>query len=570
MTLHSGFQPKVVIEDPARLFGHNRPKGLLERFCVQLRMGTSTQLLGERNSGKSSVLNCARARLRQQASPLLSVLVSYQKGIDDWADGYRYFLASIHAELARQLPEEASLELRGVTLEGRPEVQPHLERLRGLATDQVCPAFDDYFKRLAARRLGVVLMIDEYEYFLRETFANDVLHFWSLRDLATRAPIRAPMEKPPPLLTVVLAGSKEWTRLCQDRVPAGSPALNMVTHTIYAEPIEAEDFRQMWAACLDDSAAEVRHPLETKAVDPTDVYRLAGGWPFCGKVIGQHLVTAGALEEQDLLEQLEESHFKKIWEQRTEPQQKQLLAALDGRDVGHVKELRQRGLVELDENRRLCPRGQLWRLYLEQRQRRGPAPGTQTDSSVEAPAEPRVPQYIFRLSGVMFHLRFEEEDGHFPTWEGLTIIHRQLQRQNSSQVPSAVQLLQGCEKSKGAEISRQAVTEEKELEEYRQRYFDMKDEPDIAAVDDRDDILKIIRESVYNPDDFLQGQKPKLKTLGTTTEGKAKDNIRNNISNAYKKLERTMPKLVAHLKDSLRAENTWAYSPKQVPPWQLD
>lgn len=362
--MQSGFQPGVEVTDPDLLFGHNRPGQLLEQLASHLRMGTNVQVLGERRAGKTSVLRCGQAVLRRSHPQLIPVYLNYRDYpfIRGLGPAYRLLLAHVHAAVvASGLPDvPREIAVRGVHFAAAALPEAHLEALSELAPYKVAGVVTDYFLALNEHGVGVVLLIDEYEHLLRTTLAGEDGAFFLVRQISSQPPVRAGSPKP---VTYVVAGVKPWVELCS---LIGSPELNNIGAQLYVGPLDEPAFEAMWRQCLDGSSPEARARVSQAGVAVDQVYSLAGGWPFYGKVIGTYLC-AGTYSPEVAYDTLHQ-HFDVVWSHLTDVQREQLIRCRGGCDAerdGTLNDLIARGL--LISGSRIHIRGQLWHRYVQER-----------------------------------------------------------------------------------------------------------------------------------------------------------------------------------------------------------
>lgn len=371
----SGFDTREVT-DPQKLFGHNEPNGLLDRLCTMLQQGTNCQVLGERKAGKSSLLRCCAKRLRAMEPSVIPVYLNFlqETGITGIAGAYQFIVASIHAAgVASGLdPFRGELKLgraQFVRSERAVDVFRELGELRILDAQHL---LDDMVEHLVKSRCGVALLIDEYEYLLRATFGGHDTAFFPVRNLSMQVGRDSAQPKP---LTFVIAGALSWNSLCE---ALGSPQMNAISSLHYVEPISFDAFRQMWVSCVEGCSREVQRRLAGNEM-VQEAFTLSGGWPFYGKLIGQHLASGGSL---DAIRDGARLHFSVMLNRRHDPAERRLLlaSAASGlrREESAVRELLRRGLLTVDEGN-VVPRGSLWSEYLR----------TQQPEEAQARREPR-------------------------------------------------------------------------------------------------------------------------------------------------------------------------------------
>lgn len=359
--LQSGFSPGTDVTDPTRLFGHKEKGQLLDQVFTHLILGTNIQILGERRSGKTSLLRCVAAKIKASEYRCIPVYLNYREypTVKGSAAAYRLLLATIHAAVMRHpdqsLPKEA--EVLGVRLSGGTTAEVHLEVLNSVQDFMVPRLLEQYISWIGDLEAGIILMLDEYEHLLRRTFEGQEGAFFVLRDIASRP---EPARGRSKLLTYAIAGSKPWDQLCQ---MVGSPELNNIGATLHVGPLDPGAFGDMWAQCLQDSSEEARSKVAESSASLDTVYGLTGGWPFYGKVIGNYMI-AGQGSEDSFYSQLT-PHFNVIWANLSEAEKRLMLDVQKGAArIGALGSLARRGLVV--DTPELRPRGRLWSTFVDE------------------------------------------------------------------------------------------------------------------------------------------------------------------------------------------------------------
>jgi hypothetical protein len=156
------------------------------------------------------------------------------------------------------------------------------------------------------------------------TFDKQTGAFFFIRDLTSGFP-RYP-DKPHPL-TYIVAGALPWNKLSDD--VAGSPDLNKVTAQSFVSPLNLKSFTKMWEHCLSTSSLDVRRSVVAGNIDAEIAYLLAGGWPFYGKLIGEHL-GLGSYIEDDIFD-IASLNFQKMWFRLEETEREQILDVVKGK-----------------------------------------------------------------------------------------------------------------------------------------------------------------------------------------------------------------------------------------------
>ncbi|KYC41424.1 hypothetical protein WA1_22295 [Scytonema hofmannii PCC 7110] len=364
--MKSGFNPDREVIKPQQLFGHNQPGALLEQLCIQLEMGTNVLLLGERRSGKTSLLQCCLSKISSsKTSGLVPVYINFYESpyIKGFASAYRWLLAFIHAAVSTKEKDKIpnDLALNKVVLNKNQPPEAYYQQLLQVEDYEIDYIFQDYLKKISEYRVGVALLIDEYEYLIRHTFEGQ--GFVTLRKVSSWNPHYDYAFKP---LCYVIAGAISWDRLCDI---IGSPELNNTSSTLTVNPLNFESFKQMWTQCLLETSYDLKDNIDFSKFHLGKIYDLTGGWPYYGKVIGQYICT-GMNNEEDFYEALLR-HFKVIWYHLTEDEKSRLLLVdqIFHKDTDGISQsLIKRGLLEVSPEGFLNARGRLWRRYIQQQE----------------------------------------------------------------------------------------------------------------------------------------------------------------------------------------------------------
>lgn len=365
MTLsYTGFLPSSFVTTPELLYGHSLPGALLDEVAMYVGNGTNTQVLGERRSGKTSLIKCCINKLSKEIPSLIQVYLNYREHSDikGRAEAIKYLLANVHAAAVRQgmLPPGQTLKLKGLSFGNTNFPEEIYEQLRSIKHSyQIDGLLREYILQyVSGLGAGVVLYLDEYEHMLLNTFEAEAGAFFFLRDLSS-VPKRneAGGFKP---LTIIIAGATIWDKLCGN---IGSPELNNIAAVSYVHPIDIGSFRSMWEHCLSHSSEDVVRRIENSPISVEDAYALTGGWPFYGKIVGQQL-SVGHSDTDDLYQGLYQ-HFNVIWSRLTETEQQVTKSGVVATaQPSLVKNLMRLGLLEEDEDGTVKPMGGLWRRFV--------------------------------------------------------------------------------------------------------------------------------------------------------------------------------------------------------------
>ena len=567
----SGFMPKTIVTDPQLLFGSTPRDSGFQRLCRHLSMGTSCQVLGERNAGKTSFLACCAAHLVKLSRSHLVVLPE-TRGLSNQMDLYRELLTAMHKSFAqRALAVDSGTEVRlgGLTLPAAATGAQWREVVSQFAPRDLPMIFGQYVNCLNELGSATVLLFDEYETLIEKCFDGQIGAFWPIHTMVEKA---GEGTRPKPL-TLVLAGSTDWGLYCQAH---GSPPLNFIAEQVRVEPLSREDFAAMWAYCINGCSEGERKAVA--AADMQMVYDMTGGWPFYGKVVGQHIVVDGEFREQHAAESLR-PHFEVIWKQRSEEERQILFDVLAGRTTRNLSELVHRGLVETLGRDAPRLRGILWDRFVRDQAARhvSVASGLPGGSGDARPAAHS--QYEFTLSSECYQIWFEAEHDILSPCKGLKILRTLIQNPNPSTATSVVVLGGGDEADEASArgVSAQEVATPETLKIVRQKLQEieqqlLKDKD--ADAEDRFDPQqqRELEEQAAEMRKYLKkGQVcGRPKTFADAPINQAKDNVRKALKAAYKKMGAKLPNCVQHLKQSIRLErDSYAYRPSPPISWSI-
>lgn len=365
MQIYSGFNPGDPVTNYRALFGHNRPKGLLHRCVQELRLGTNFQVIGERRSGKTSLLKCIESMLTTGEYRILPIYLNYRfvPNVTGTSAAYRYLLAVIHSTITPQLnasltsqhkifdtlPKSANPEECFVELQDEPDY-----KIRSLIADYITVLHND--------SRGIALLFDEYEHLMLKTFGGEQASFFFIRDLPDRFPRKLGQPK---ALAYVIAGARPWHELVSQM--GGSPELNKITAQFYVSPLEQEPFTEMWSHCFENTSPDLKQKILDSSLPVEDIYALSGGWPFFGKLIGDHLAT----DNYEGVYEAARSHFETFWSHLTDVDRVIIAKILNNDNISvddsSFGKLNNLGLTQAVESSSPKLRGTLWSRFVKER-----------------------------------------------------------------------------------------------------------------------------------------------------------------------------------------------------------
>lgn len=360
--LMNGFQPSCEVTQPDHLFGRNGPGELLDQSIMQLCLGTNIQIMGERRSGKTSLLKCAIKVLQLSYPTIIPVYLNYREHhtVRGYTNAHRLLLAYIGAAINQVtffMKESDDVIFSQFTTNH----SINYEKLIDIPDYRIDGFLSQLIHQVNQKGFGIVLFLDEYEHLMRYTFEGREGAFFHLRDLSSMPPVGDALPKP---LTYAIAGGVSWDKLCE---MIGSPELNNIGAVFYLDPLDFLSFTKMWDQCLVDSSLDIVKLVEKSNISLETIFDLAGGWPFYGKVIGAHLCSSQYNETffYDSLFQ----HFSVIWAKLTHLEQEVLKQSEQAQilyDDSVVRYLHRRGLLATDTDGLFVPCGQLWAKFIRQ------------------------------------------------------------------------------------------------------------------------------------------------------------------------------------------------------------
>jgi hypothetical protein len=185
--------------------------------------------------------------------------------------------------------------------------------------------------------------------------------------------------------------------------------------------------------------------------------------------------------------------------------------------------------------------------------------------------------YVLRLDGEIWEIRFGDECGRFQNRRGLEIIHQLLGRPNPTRPLTAIEL-SGRPATGGTE--EHTVVEAIDAETKRDLQHRLNELPqEIERARRRGDQARALKleEEAHVLRNYL-AKSTGLWAMGRPIGAKAPAEsarvaVKQNIDRAIEKLKsasRPMAKLAEHLEANLMTEgNSYGYRPKVTPPWRL-
>ncbi|WKZ41840.1 MAG: hypothetical protein QY328_07285 [Anaerolineales bacterium] len=355
--------PSIEVTNPANLFGHNKPNGLLEQIKTYLILGTNLQIIGERRSGKTSLLKCCAHNLSAKSKNLIPIYINYReypliKGV---SNGYRLLLAHLYSHSQIRMLLRHLIKNLNIDEKSSASIEYYYSMFANLPDQEITNYVNTFVNSVADSGYGIILLIDEYEHLMRNTFEGKEGAFFLLRDLSSKAPSHKNKSKP---LTYIIAGALTWDKLCE---MTGSPELNNTGGIFYIEPLEYGDFKKMWEKCKSKTSTDIIEVINKSPVDTKEAFELSGGWPFFGKVIGEHLSVG--IYNYDMIYDSLIQHFSVIWSRLSNTEKEILRDLAQNKTIDYEdnynsnRNLIRRGILE-NNQKTISIRGRFWEKYV--------------------------------------------------------------------------------------------------------------------------------------------------------------------------------------------------------------
>lgn len=292
------------VRDPAHFYGREQEI----RQIVGRLLSTafeSTSVVGERRSGKTSLLNYLSnphiaERLGLNPSQYLMVYLDFQ-GCADITPA-RFWNRVLH-KIARALGDEAIAAMAKEITE-RPKIDQY--------------DLEDLFMEIETRNRRLVLLLDEFEYVTQNpNFGVDF--FSGLRALAIHCP-----------LALVTATRDELVDLCHSETIKSSPFFNIFA-SVFLRPFKPEEARALLTGELAGtpvqfSDAEQAYLIEIAGGHPLFV-KMAGHYGFEARLAGLKGDVLCAFVAENVRQQAE-PHFSYLWSHSSDSERITLLSIL--------------------------------------------------------------------------------------------------------------------------------------------------------------------------------------------------------------------------------------------------
>jgi hypothetical protein len=260
--------------------------------------GTHTEVVAERKFGKSSLLHCLEASLRDEGSTVAVYVGVNYLNCSRWQDFYTWLTAHVLAEIGKRslgisepIAQRLSRQYPNFAL-GESDPDEIFSKLEQLGTQTVVPSFGHLVNILADMGISTVLLLDEISVALKY-FDGDPQRFQYLRKFAMSN--GSGNCKP---LTVCTADRVQWESMLS--VDGGSQALNFISNHIRLTGISKESALLL----LQAPGAECTPLCQMQPAMVEMVLDISETYPYYLKVAGEkayeQLMVLGHLDRESL------------------------------------------------------------------------------------------------------------------------------------------------------------------------------------------------------------------------------------------------------------------------------
>lgn len=353
------FSPSKEVHEIGKLIGRNKPDRELQKLLRSvINSNCNPQVIAERRSGKSSLLNCAFHEISNCHKTFLPILINFKKYnyIAGVQEGY-LLISSLILDAAKNLSiwtASNKIEIGRKTIfkkESWPEYYQSLQGV-GFSAEKL---FSDLIIKFSRHGISVILLIDEYESMFFSCFKGQLGSVHCIRDI-----IMGKLENEQ-VLKCIITGARPWHVYHQD---VGSDDFNFIDDTIYLKPFSYEESYSLFQSEVEKCTGIFKGNISEWENHIQWIHELAGGWPYLTKIIGNEYAQTGHIDEATLLDRLE-THFSNIQKRLPEGYTSVLL----GQQLTYQiqEQLIKWGLAKrkYGDITQVEPNGMLWRKFLQ-------------------------------------------------------------------------------------------------------------------------------------------------------------------------------------------------------------
>jgi hypothetical protein len=332
----NGFIPTQEIVNPDELIGRNKKGRELDKFIKSLIQNKSNiQLIAERRTGKSSILNCSIAQIKanKNVGNFIPLLINFKKypSVNNVNNGYLLICAKLVNSLNDLLIWEKCgfiKKKKVIKIQKNKEIF-QLDSIEGYYNYFITKEWrgakllEDLVSFLAKNNKSVVLLIDEYESMFFNTFEGIVGSVHTIRDLTMK---QLSNEQ---IFRCAISGARSWDTYSQK---IGSDDFNFIDDYMHLDPLTYEENIDLLKHCYNNSNGVCKENLSQWESKTDEIFKMSGGNPYIIKIIGNSFASNGKIVLKEIAQRLN-SHFCNTWQRLNESEKKVLLNKNDNRRI---------------------------------------------------------------------------------------------------------------------------------------------------------------------------------------------------------------------------------------------
>ncbi|MCX7611168.1 MAG: hypothetical protein N2043_06240 [Ignavibacterium sp.] len=338
----SPFLPSSEVTNIKELFGRNKKGRELEEFITSVTVKKcNPQIIGERRSGKSSLIKCAKAFIdsNSEYENYIVIILNFKsfQSVKGISNGYKLLTSKLLQELiSKKIFDSFKIYQKlgiatNVTLEN---IYNELESLNKRGEF----IFIKLIELTLSQGFNVILVIDEYESMFFSTFQGEIGSVHTIRDLVIQS------SNYETKFTCSITGARSWDYYASD---VGSDDFNFIDDTIFIKKLYLEETTELFEYYYSFCSVELKNNLSDWEKNIEMIYKLSGGWPYILKIIGNEYSTSGEINI-DRIKERTKSHFNNILQRLTAEQKKTLISKINSEYSNQLLKL---GLLEKIDGR---------------------------------------------------------------------------------------------------------------------------------------------------------------------------------------------------------------------------
>lgn len=361
----NGFIPTQEIFNPEELIGRNKTGRELDTFIKGLTQNKSNiQLISERRTGKSSLLNCAAYEIQSGkfGKNYIPLIVNFKKYpyINDINKGYSLICSKLlHSinnldvwEKSGFIKKKDTIVLNNSNVIYKQFTMDEYYNFILHKDYHGSYLFESLILFLAQNSKSVLLLVDEYESMFFNTFGGSVGSVHTIRDLTMKELANDQ------IFRCSITGARSWDKYSQK---IGSDDFNFIDDYLHLKPLSYDESFMLFEKYHNNSSGICKSNLIEWEKEIENIFEMSGGNPYLIKIIGNTYASTGKIDLEKTQKRLN-SHFCNIWQRLSEKEHK----VLQNNSVDHrvQNDVIDYGLAFRKSKKAIEPLGSLWSNYI--------------------------------------------------------------------------------------------------------------------------------------------------------------------------------------------------------------